>query len=102
MQMKFVGGSLLQTFSPDAGKSQVTTGMTGTKIFKKGTGADVNINEWVCIRVNSAAAGTYYFNSDSTKTFPLPIGTSDVYVASDDIVQVTITFGAGTNYVQGM
>ena len=94
---------LVQQFTPDAAKSQVTTAMTGTKVFKKGSGADVNILGWVCIRVVPSALSSYYFNSDTTKTFPLAASVNnDICVLSNDITQVSLVLGAATASIQGM
>ena len=104
MEFKQIGGDKLIQFSPDASKSLVTADFAAgvTKTFKKGTGGDYNIQNWLCIRVYAAVAGSYYFNTDTTKTFPLLVGINDIYLADVNIQQVVITMGAGANAVQGM
>lgn len=98
------GQDIIQAFAPDPGKSQVSSTLTGTKTFKKGTGGDVDITDWQAIRINPTAASSYYLNTDTTKTFPLPAGVnSDIYIEKH-IQQVVVLFGTaiGANAVQGM
>ena len=102
-------GDKLQTFVPDPGKSQVTTAMTGTVTFKVGAGGTVDVTGWVAIRIRPTADSTYYYNSDTTKTYTLPAlvdslimvnQTSTAYVTP--IAQVVVVLGAATANVQGM
>jgi hypothetical protein len=103
MQIKQMNGESLQVFAPDAAKSQVNTAVTGTKVFKKGTGADFNITNWCCMRVVPTLASTYYFNTDSTKTMAMPANSvNDIWVIDPGITQVTLVLAAGTASVQGM
>jgi hypothetical protein len=96
-------GQKIQAFHPDPSMSQVNSAMTGTKVFKKGSGADVDVTGWIAMRVVASAASTYYFNSDSTKTYPLPIGAeTTIYFGNSAIAQVTLVLGAGTASIQGM
>ena len=102
-ELEVISGNAVQAFCPDAEKSQVTSAMTGTKVFKKGTGADVNIVNWLVMQVRPTIDSVYYFNNDSTKTYTLSGGMDNfIFVASPSITQVTIAFGAGTAQIQGM
>ena len=96
-------GQKLQGFIPDPTKSQVNTAITGTKVFKIGSGADVDITGWLAMKVVASAGSTYYFNSDTTKTMPLPANVEvTIFVTNPSITQVTLVLGAGTASVQGM
>jgi len=96
-------GMKLQGFIPDPAKSQVNSAITGTKVFKKGSGADDDITGWLALKVVASAASTYYFNSDSTKTMPLPANVEvAIFVTNSAITQVSLVLGAGTASVQGM
>lgn len=94
----------VQAFVPDPAKSQVNSAMTGTLVFKKGTGGDVNITGWLMLNVDPTADATYYFNSDTTKTFPLRAGADNLIfigqLASGE--SVSLVLGSATASVQGM
>lgn len=96
----------VQTTIPDPAKSQVTANMIGTVVFyfpATGATGNVNITNWYNIHLYPAADTTYYYNSDSTKTAICPAGQwCDVFVNQYNVNSVTVNFGAGTNYVQGM
>lgn len=97
-------GEMMNAFVPDPDKSQVTSEMTGTKVFVKGITGNVDITKWFAISVTplNQDAG-YYFNGDTTKTKTLPSGAESViFVFRDNIDKVTINFGEGTAEVQGM
>lgn len=97
-------GTGIQLFNPAPTRSQVNSAMTGTITFKKGTGGTVNVTGWSMIRIAPTVDATYYFNSDSTKTYPLFSGTHN-FIALDSIATgelVTIVLGAATASVQGM
>ena len=88
------------SFIPDPTKSQAP--MTGTKVFKKGTGADVNATGWKQLCVNPSADSMYYYNADSTKTKNLKAGVDNIiWFADPTVTQVTLTLGAATAYIQG-
>jgi hypothetical protein len=96
-------GQKIQDIVPDPAKSQVNANMTGTITFVKGSGGAVDITGWLAIKIDPTADGTYYFNSDSTKTYPVYTGVSNVvFVQRVDITQVTFVLGAATASVQGM
>ncbi len=89
-------------FIPDPAKSQVNSAMTGTKVFKKGTGGDVNVTGWTWILVNPTAACTYYYNSDTTKTKKLYQDKDNIiWLQPNNVTQVTIVFSTATADVQG-
>jgi hypothetical protein len=98
------GGVPIQSFIPDPAKSQVNTTMTGTIVAKKGTGQDINITGWIAIKVVPSAASTYYFNSDTTKTFPLFAGVENIIMVGSVATSgtVNLVFGAATASIQGM
>ena len=101
------GISPIQTTVPDRLKSQVTTAMTGTVVFYftgGGRVGNVVIDNWYNIHLYPATSDmTYYYNADSTKTFICPASQMcNIFVNQPDITSVTVTFGSGTNYVQGM
>jgi hypothetical protein len=92
------GGGIgtVQSTVPDPAKSQVTTAMTGTVTFYfPASGALGN--------VDVTADTTYYYNGNTTKTFICTGGSfCDIFMAQYNVNSVTVVFGAGTNYVQGM
>jgi len=100
------GISMVQGTVPDPAKSQVTSAMTGTVVFYfpvAGATGQVNIAGWYNIHLYSVADTTYYYNSDTTKTFICPATLfCDIFVAQPNVLSVTVVFGAGANYVQGM
>ena len=89
-------------FIADPTKSLVNTAVTGTKTLKKGTGADFNITGYSCLRVNPTALSSYYFNSDTTKTHPLPAGVDTDTPISSKVTQVVLVLSTATASVQGM
>lgn len=94
----------IQLFNPSPAKSQVNSAMTGTITLKKGTGGTVNVTGWLVARIVPTADSTYYFNSDSTKTYPLFAG-QDNFISMDSIPKgelVTLVLGAATASIQGM
>lgn len=102
--LKDYNNATVYVFQPDPAKSQVNSSMTGTLTFKKGTGASVDITGWTVIKVDPTADGTWYFNSDSTKTWPLRSG-SDNYIPVKRLAigeSVVLVLGSATASVQGM
>jgi hypothetical protein len=99
-------GNKIQGFIPDPSKSQITANMTGNKTFKKGAGGDVDITGWMVIQVKPTSDSSYYFNSDTTKTYPLPaLVDSVIFVKPASITQAVIQFGTAISSgagVQGM
>jgi len=97
-------GIRIQGFVPDPAKSQVNTAMTGTVVFKKGTGGTVDITGWLAIQINPTIDSYYYFNTDTTKTYPLAGGVDSVIFVptSASTTQIAVVLGAGTASVQGM
>jgi len=95
--------NVIMAFVPDPAKSQVNSSMTGkVKFAKDGTG-NVNIKNWLAIRVRPTADCTYYYNNDATKTFPLDGGVAEIiFVMHPGVASVTIQFGNATASVQGM
>lgn len=94
----------IQLFNPSPAKSQVNSAMTGTITLKKGTGGTVNVTGWLVARIVPTADSTYYFNSDSTKTYPL-FADLENYITMDSIPKgelITIVLGAATASIQGM
>ncbi len=93
----------LQTFVPDPAKSQVNSAMTGNITFQVGAGGTVNCTGWLGIRVDPTADSTYYFNLDTTKTFPIYSGVANfiplLQLTSGQ--SVTLVLGAATASVQG-
>lgn len=96
-------GSAVQAFIPDPAKSQVNTAMTGNISFTKGTGGTVNCTGWLAINVVPTADATYYFNSDTTKTFPLYSGQGNlIWLAQLNTGEsVTLVLGSATASIQG-
>ena len=96
-------GYKIQAFVPDPTLSQVNTAMTGTVVFKRGSGATVDVTNWLAIRIVASAASTYYFNADTTKRYPLAVGVENViYVTDPNFSQVSFVLGAGIASIQGM
>jgi hypothetical protein len=102
-------GDKIQTFTPDPGKSQVTSAMTGTVTFKIGSGGTVDITNWIAIKIRPSADSTYYYNTDTTKTYALTANTDSIIMVNQTstkyetpITQVVVVLGAATAYVQGM
>jgi len=97
-------GVSVPSFIPDPAKSQVNASMTGTITFKKGTGGTVNVTGWLAMQVDPTADATYYFNTDSTKTYPLRAG-SDNFIWIGQLQAneyVTLVLGEATASIQGM
>jgi hypothetical protein len=93
----------VQAFVPDPTKSQENSAMTGTIVFGKTNSPNVNIDDWIAIKVRPTSDSTYYYNSDSTKTCTLPADVETIiWVGQDSVTSITIAFGAGTAEVQGM
>lgn len=98
------GQTPVQAFIPVPSRSQANASMTGTVVFTKGTGGTVNITGWLAIRVDPTADSTYYFNSDTTKTYPLRAG-SDNFIMVGQLAageSVSLVLGSATASVQGM
>lgn len=97
-------GDLFQVFVPDPAKSQVNSAMTGTVVFKKGTGGTVDCTGWIMLRVDPTANATYHFNSDTTKTFPIYAGKENIIPLRQLPIggSVTLTLSTATASVQGM
>ena len=90
-------------FIPNPNFSQVTSAMTGTITMKKGTGASVNVAGWKAIRIVPTALSSYYYNTDTTKTYPLPANIETlIHIGSSYVTQVVLVLGAATASVQGM
>lgn len=94
----------IQAFVPDPAKSQINSAMTGTLVFKKGTGGDVNITDWLAIQIDPTADASYYFNTATTKTYPLRSGVDNLIwvgqLAAGE--SVTLVLSTATASVQGM
>lgn len=101
--MRDGNGTPLQSFVPDPAKSQTNTAMTGTISFKKGTGGTVNCTGWLAIKVNPTADATYYFNSDTGKTYPIISGEDNIIwlgqLATGE--SVNLVLGSATASIQG-
>lgn len=97
-------GVKMQTFAPDPSKSQTNASMTGTIVFKVGTGGDVNITDWKFIQIDPTANSYYYFNSDTGKTWPLYTGVANGISLAQLPTGTTlnVVFGSATASVQGM
>lgn len=96
-------GQKIQDIVPDPAKSQVNADMTGTIAFVKGPGGVVDITGWLAIKIDPTADSTYYYNSDSTKTYPIYAGVSNVvWVLQSAVTQVTFVLGGATASVQGL
>lgn len=97
-------GAKMQVFAADPAKSQVNAAMTGTITFKKGSGGTVDCTGWLMIQVDPTSDSTYYYNSDTTKTYPLYAGQTNTIVvrqlASGE--SVSLVLGSATASVQGM
>jgi hypothetical protein len=100
------GLGTIQSIVPDPAKSQVTTAMTGTVTFyfpASGATGNVNVTGWWGVSLYPSNDTTYYYNSDTTKTFICPGGVMcTIFLGQVNVNSVTVAFGAGTNYVQGM
>lgn len=93
----------IQDFVPDPTKSQTNASMTGTITFGKTGSPTVNISGWMAISVVPTADATYYYNSDTGKTFPLYSGQANlIWVKQSGVTSVTLTLGSATASVQGM
>jgi len=101
--LKDGNGHAIQDFVPDPAKSQVNASMTGTITFKKGTGATVNCTGWLAIRVDPTADATYYFNSDTTKTYPIYSGMPNIIWLGqlNTGESVSLVLGSATASIQG-
>ncbi len=97
-------GTTIQIFTPDPAKSQTNSAMTGTIVFKVGTGGNVNVTGWLAINIDPTADSYYYFNSDTGKT-------KNIYTGTDNLITVVglpagttinVVFGTATASVQGM
>lgn len=97
-------GAPIAAFVPDPAKSQVNSSMTGTLEFEKGATGDVDVTNWVALLVNPTADATYYFNSDTTKTYPLYADTGNAIMIGQLPLgeSVTLVLGAATASIQGM
>lgn len=93
--------ALYHQFVADPALSQVTSSMTGVVTFDPSGGGTVNSKGFWAIQFYCAADATYYYNNDTTKTMIIKALTpTTVYVMKNP--KLTVTFGAGTNYVQAM
>ena len=98
------GHTAIQAFMPDPEKSQVKTAMTGNITFKKGVGGTIDITGWLFLRIDPTLDSTYYFNADTTKTYPLRAGVDNLIPVGHlaDGASLTAVFGSATASVQGM
>jgi hypothetical protein len=82
-------------FIPCPAKSAVT----GTSAL-----ITIDVTNYTRVRVRGSAAMTYYFNSDTTKTFPIDADTPTLIETADfSAKSLKIVNGSGgTVYVQGM
>ena len=94
----------LQAFIPSPAKSQVNSAMTGTVVFKVGAGGTVDISDWLALKVDPTYDGSYYYNSDNTKTYPLRAGVDNIIFVGQLLAgnSVTLLLDAGTASIQGM
>lgn len=77
--------------------------MTGTVKFAKDGSGDVDIKGWCAVKINPSADAVYYFNADSTKTYPLMGGVDNlIFCSHDAVVSFSIVLGTATASVQGM
>jgi len=97
-------GTPVPAFVPDPRFSQVNTAMTGTVVFKKGEGGDVDIMGRMILRIDPTVDGYYYFNGDTTKTYPLRAESDNLIIVGQLGVgeSVTLVLGTATASVQGM
>lgn len=96
-------GEELQSFVPDPDKSQINTSMTGSVVFKKGPGGNVDISDWFAISVTPTEDITYYFNTDTNKTKTIFAGSEAIiFVYRQNITQVVFNFDTCIADVQGM
>jgi hypothetical protein len=100
--LEHFGGTAPQVFVPTPAKSQTNSAMTGTITFTKGAGGTVNITGWSFIRVDPTADATYYYNTDSAKTYPLRSGTDNLIAVYQLATgeSVVCVLGAATASVQ--
>jgi hypothetical protein len=96
--------NVMPVFPADPGKSQVNTAVTGTYVCIKAATGGLDIRNWAVIKIDPTANATYYFNSDTTKTYPLRAETDNyIYVKHLGLGgSVTIVLGSATASVQGM
>lgn len=94
-------GEPIPFFVADPSKSQVTSAMTGTITFKKGTGASVNITGFQQLCIVPTADSVAYFNSDTTKTFTLKANVQNIITIHPKVTQIVCAFGGATASVQG-
>jgi hypothetical protein len=93
----------INSFVPDPSKSQVNSSMIGKIKFAKNESGKVNIKNWLAIHIITTSDGLYYYNEDSTKTFPLQAGVAEtIFVLQPGVKSVTVQFGNSTASVQGM
>lgn len=93
----------MQSFVPDPSKSQVNSRMRNKVVFSKNGKGDVDIHDWMIIRVHPYADTSYYYNDDSDKTYPMLSDTDNlIFVLQPNVKSVTIMFGNYSAAVQGM
>jgi len=88
-----VSGIPMMTTIPDPSKSIATTSATSVTI---------DTTNDVVVKVNAVSACTYYFNSDTTKTFPIAAGVdTEIMVAHSKTLGLTILNASATAvYIQ--
>ena len=90
----------IPAFIPDAAKSQ--SPITGTYVFKFGSGGDKDITGYSMLKIRASADSTYFYNDDNTKTYGLAAGVDEViWVGQSSVNKVTVTLEAATAFVQG-
>ena len=89
-----IGGRASEDFVPNPTYSVATSASTSKT---------VDTTLLAALRVRCTAACTYYFNTDTTKTWPIDPDVETVIMCGAGVTQVVITNGsAGTLYIQGM
>lgn len=97
------GISSIQAFVPDPAKTLVPINLNGSKVFKKGPGADYDITGWLAINISPSGTDlTRYFNSDTTKTHTIFWGQDNIIIIHPDVTQITITGTDARVEIEGM
>jgi hypothetical protein len=90
-----IGGRAVNDFVPNPSFS-VATSTSASKT--------VDVTRMAALRVRCTTACVYYFNTDTTKTYPLDADVDNIIMTADGaITSVVIANGSGgTLYIQGM
>lgn len=94
---KDLHGHPIQAFFPDPAKTQVPQAITGPLSLA----TLLDIPDCAAIRLHSTAALTRYFNTDTTKTFPV-LANTDTLIYLDETVTDVVISGTATVSIEAM